>query len=362
MNSKFGWLKLFRVLLFPLALLYGLIIKFRNYLYDKNIIQSTSFNFPVIAVGNLSVGGTGKSPMVEYLLRLLSPRFKTATLSRGYKRKTRGYVLANGKTTAIDIGDEPMQFHLKYPQVAVAVGEERAIAIPQILFDRPDTEVIILDDAFQHRAVKAGLNILLTESNKLFCRDYLLPVGSLRDSRSSYRRADIIVATKCDPGMDEVAKDEIIAEIKPLQHQHVFFSAIHYGEPYHIITREKRVLDKQTSVLLVCGIANPRPLKKFILETASYCETLYYRDHYIFRIDDLRQIVKKLEHMEGKEKMIIVTEKDAVRLVKFDNMLKDIPLFVLPIQTGFLFDGAAEFDQLVKTFIGNFKEKNHTNL
>ena len=359
MNSKFGWLRLFRVLLFPFAVLYGIIVKLRNYLYDKNIIQSTSFNFPVIAVGNLSVGGTGKSPMVEYLLRLLSPCFKTATLSRGYKRKTRGYVLADGKTTAIDIGDEPMQFHLKYPEVAVAVGEERAIAIPQVLFDRPDTEVIILDDAFQHRAVKAGLNILLTECNKLFCRDYLLPVGSLRDSRSSYRRAGIIVITKCDPGMNEAAKDKIIAEIKPLQHQRVFFSAIRYGGPYHMITREKKVLDKQISVLLVCGIANPRPLKKFILETASHCETLYYRDHYIFRIDDLRQIVKKLEHMEGNAKMIVVTEKDAVRLVKFDSMLKDIPLFVLPIETEFLFGGAAAFNQLVKTFIENFKEKNH---
>jgi len=359
MNSKFGWLRLFRVLLFPFAALYGVIVKLRNYLYDKNIIQSTSFNFPVIAVGNFSVGGTGKSPMVEYLLRLLSPCFKTATLSRGYKRKRRGYVLANGKTTAIDIGDEPMQFHLKYPQVAVAVGEERAIAIPQILFDRPDTEVIILDDAFQHRAVKAGLNILLTECNKLFCRDHLLPVGSLRDSRSSYRRAGIIVITKCDPAINEATKDKIIAGIKPLQHQHIFFSAIRYGEPYHIITGEKKVLDKQTSVLLVCGIANPRPLKKFILETASYCETLYYRDHYIFRIDDLRQIVKKLEHMEGNGKMIIVTEKDAVRLVKFDSMLKDIPLFVLPIETEFLSGGAAAFNQLVKTFIENFKEKNY---
>jgi len=359
MNSKFGGLKIFRVLLFPISVLYGMVVKLRNYLYNKNIIQSTSFNFPVIAIGNLSVGGTGKSPMVEYLLRLFSPSFKIATLSRGYKRKTRGYVLANDKTTAIDIGDEPMQFQIKFPQVSVAVGEERAIAIPQILFDRPDTDLIIMDDAFQHRAVNAGLNILLTAYNDLFSKDYLLPMGNLRDARSSYRRADIIVVTKCPVHLSEEEKETTIRSIAPMDHQQVYFSVIRYGEPYHILTRDKKSIDKQTQVLLVCAIANPEPLKKFLLESAYSCETQYYRDHYIFSIDDMKLIIKRYEKMKGSKKMIVVTEKDAVRLVKFENILKNIPLYVLPMETRFLFEEDASFNKRIQNFIESFKEK-HT--
>ena len=237
MNFSSVWLRSFRVLLFPFAVLYGIAIKIRNYLYDNEIIQSIEFNFPVICIGNISVGGTGKSPMVEYLLRLLMHRYKTATLSRGYKRKTRGYVLADDKTTALDIGDEPMQFHLKFPEVTVAVGEERAIAIPQLLFDRPETDVIILDDALQHRAIKAGFNILLTDYNNLFTRDMFLPTGDLRDSRSSYKRADIIIVTKCSDNFSGAQKEQITAEIKPTARQQLFFTGIRYGAPCHIITR-----------------------------------------------------------------------------------------------------------------------------
>ncbi|MGB5028144.1 MAG: tetraacyldisaccharide 4'-kinase, partial [Chitinophagaceae bacterium] len=171
MFSNF-FLKSFRILLLPFALLYWLGIAIRNWLYDKRILESTSFGLPLICVGNLSVGGTGKSPMVEYLVANLKNKFKVATLSRGYKRKTRGYAMADEKTTALEIGDEPMQFHLKFPEVPVAVGEERILAIPQLLHDRPETKVIILDDAFQHRTVKAGLNILLTDYNNLFTRDF----------------------------------------------------------------------------------------------------------------------------------------------------------------------------------------------
>ena len=166
------FLKSFRILLLPFAILFWVIIVIRNWLYDRNIFKSTSFGLPLICVGNLSVGGTGKSPMVEFLVLHLKNHFKVATLSRGYKRKTRGYALANDFTTAIDIGDEPMQFHQKFPDVPVAVGEERIVAIPQLLHDRPETEAIILDDAFQHRAIRAGLNILLTEYGNLFTRDF----------------------------------------------------------------------------------------------------------------------------------------------------------------------------------------------
>ncbi len=180
------FLKSFRILLLPVALLYWLVISIRNWLYNKNISRSTSFGMPIICIGNLSVGGTGKSPMVEYLIRNIKDKFNIATLSRGYKRRTTGYSLANENTTALDIGDEPMQFHIKFPDVPVAVGEERIVAIPLLLHDKPGTQVIILDDAFQHRAIKAGLNILLMDCNNLFTRDFYLPTGDLRDLKSSY--------------------------------------------------------------------------------------------------------------------------------------------------------------------------------
>ena len=222
MIFNFYRLKSFRIFLFPFSLIYGFIIVVRNFLFDKDIIKSVSFNFPIIAVGNLSVGGTGKSPMVEYLITLLKDKYKVATLSRGYKRKLKGYVLAQAHTTAIEIGDEPMQFHSKFPDVAVAVGEERIVAIPQLLQDCPETNVIILDDAFQHRVIKPGFNILLTEYDNLFTKDFFLPAGNLRDQKSSYKKADVIVVTKCPFNLSKEEKDTIKKEIDPLPHQKVF--------------------------------------------------------------------------------------------------------------------------------------------
>src|SRR6478752_10285047 len=213
MNFNTIFLKSFRVLLLPFALIYGLIIFLRNWLFDKSYLKSAEFNFPLICVGNLSVGGTGKSPMVEYLIQLLRPHFKIATVSRGYKRKTKGYVLAKDNTTSLDIGDEPMQFHINFPDIAVAVGEERMVAIPQLLHDKPDTEAIILDDAFQHRAIKAGLNILLTVYNDLFVDDFFFPTGDLRDQRASAKRAQIIVITKCPADLSATEKEKIIKRV-----------------------------------------------------------------------------------------------------------------------------------------------------
>ena len=184
MNFNFPFLKPIRLLLFPFSLVYFLIIFIRNRLFDRNILKSTRFNLPLICVGNIAAGGTGKSPMVEYLVLHLKDQFRIATLSRGYKRKTRGYALANARTTALEIGDEPMQFHLKFPDTPIAVGEERIEAIPQILHDHPETQVIILDDAFQHRSVKAGFNIVLTDYNNLYTRDWYLPTGDLRDEQA----------------------------------------------------------------------------------------------------------------------------------------------------------------------------------
>ena len=354
MNSNNVFIRSFRILLLPLTLLYGFVITIRNWLFDMKIIKSATFNFPLICVGNLAVGGTGKSPMVEYLVETLKDDYNVATLSRGYKRKTKGYALANTATTALEIGDEPMQFHTKFPNVAVAVGEERLVAIPQLLHDKPGTQVIILDDAFQHRYVNAELNILLTDCSNLFYNDWFLPSGDLRDQRRSYKRAQMIIVTKCPPAMTIEEKEKIKKQMH-LQQQHLFFTSLQYGKPYHILTRQTVSLTANTSVLLVCGIANPKPLKKYLAEqTASY-EELLYNDHHIFTIDDLKKIQQRFELMQGDYKIIITTEKDAVRLHKFDEQLHDMPLYVLPVKPRFLFDGEQIFNEKVRAFINGYK-------
>lgn len=349
------FLKSFRILLLPFALLFGLVVRLRNWLYDKNILKSSSFGLPLICVGNLSVGGTGKSPMVEFLVQHLKNRFNVATLSRGYKRKTKGYALADAQSTAIEIGDEPLQFYKKFPEVPVAIGEERLVAIPQLLHDRPETDVIILDDALQHRAVNAGLNILLTDCGNLFTRDFYLPTGDLRDSRSSYRRAHIVVVTKCRTDMQEPEKQALIKEIDPKKNQRVFFTAIAYGRPYHLAHHHVTLLDDATEVLLVTGIANPKSLQTFLEERIPVYHMMHYNDHHIFTVDDWRDIRKRFNNMEAKQKIILTTEKDAMRLLKFSSEIDGLPFYVIPIEHKFLFGEEAQFLQSVTSFIENFK-------
>ncbi len=356
MNFNTIFLKSFRVVLLPLALIYGLIIIIRNRLYDKKYFAAAHFNFPLICVGNLAVGGTGKSPMVEYLIRQLGPHYKLATLSRGYKRKTKGYVLANAQTTALEIGDEPMQFHTKFPDISVASCEERIVGIPHLLQDIPGLQAIILDDAFQHRSVVAGLNILLTECSNLYSQDFFLPTGDLRDQRSSATRADIIIVTKCPKDLSPEKKQRIIRQLNPTASQKLFFTTIEYGVPYHIFNRgEEWHLTPRDEVLLVCGIANPRPLKDYLLERAHTYYQQDYSDHHIFSIDDLNDIKQRFETIDAKEKIILTTEKDAVRLIKFTEELARMPMYVLPIRHSFLFDEGDVFNELVTDFIRNFR-------
>lgn len=355
MFSNF-FLKSFRILLLPFALVWWLVVWIRNYFYDKKIFKSSSFGLPLICVGNLSVGGTGKSPMVEYLVDELKDEFKVATLSRGYKRKTKGYVLAGDTTTALDIGDEPMQFHIKFPNVPVAVGEERLVAIPQLLHDKPETQAIILDDAFQHRAVKAGMNILLTDCNNLFTRDFYMPTGDLRDLKSGYKRADVIVVTKCKADLTSEEAEKIKKEIAPLPNQQVFFTSIKYWHPYHILKFTTFDLNPKTEVLLVTGIANPKPLKKLLEEHCQAYYFIQYADHHIFSIDDLQEIRKRYDGIEATNKIILTTEKDAMRLMKFKNELEGLPLYIIPIRHHFLFEQGEQFNNIVKDFIRNFKK------
>jgi len=349
------FLKSFRILLFPLAIIYWFIIFIRNKLYDKRVFSSATFGLPLICVGNLSVGGTGKSPMVEFLVRNLKDHFKVATLSRGYKRKTKGYALANERSDALEIGDEPMQFKLKFPDVPVAVGEERLDAISQLLHDKPDVQSIILDDAFQHRVIKAGMNILLTDHSNLFTRDFYLPTGDLRDLKSSYKRAEIIIVTKCDPFLNEKEKQKIIEEIRPLDRQHIFFTANQYPSPYHIIRHYETIsFLPGMEILLVTGIANPQPLKDLLMDHTESYYMLHYPDHHIFTIDDWKDIKKRFDKIESEKKIILTTEKDAVRLAKFGEQLNNIPLYVIPLEHQFLFEGKEKFLLLIKNYIKDF--------
>ena len=353
-------LKSFRYLLFPFSLVYGGVVWLRNFLFDKGVLKSTSFNFPLICVGNLAVGGTGKTPMTEYLIRLLRQRWQVATLSRGYKRKTKGFAIANEATTALEIGDEPMQFHEKFPDVTVAVGEERLVAIPQLLHSKPETGVIILDDAFQHRQVKAGLNIMLTEYRNLYTRDLMMPAGDLRDVRSSDKRADIIVVTKCPSSLTETERHDITKEINPEPHQTLYFTEIIYAQPYHLFTQHPLNFSAETEILLVCGIANPRPLKDFLAKQVHTYEMLRYADHHIFSISDLEDIKKQFEAIASPNKMILTTEKDAVRLHKFAQELAALPVGVIPIEHAFLFGQADSFAAQVTGFVGRFNQKPQT--
>lgn len=354
MHFKNFYLRSFRLFLFPLAIIYGAVIKTRNLLYERNIIKSVEFNLPIICVGNVCVGGTGKSPMVDYLVKLLKKKYEIATLSRGYKRRTSGYLLANENSTDIEIGDEPMQFHLGHPDIAVAVGEKRIEAIPQLLYDRPQTKLIILDDAFQHREIYAGLNIILTDYSNLFTRDFFLPTGDLRDERASMKRAQLIVVTKCPLNLTEHERFLLIKEISPEPEQQIFFTAIQYGKPYHLVSGEKIELNKEMEVMLVCGIANPFPLTQYIHEYTKTYDAMFFSDHHLFSIDDLTEIKNRFDFLSEKNKIILTTEKDAVRLIKFKEKLIDIPIYVIPISLEFLFNQCTEFDQKVSEYVSDF--------
>jgi tetraacyldisaccharide 4'-kinase len=248
-----------------------------------------------------------------------------------------------------------MQFYLNFPQVSVAVGEKRNEAIPQLLHDRPETQVIILDDGFQHRSIQPGLSILLTDYNNLFINDFFLPTGDLRDTKSSYKRAQIIVVTKCIPSLSQEEKLRITEEINPTPTQQIFFSTINYATPHHILNHQHEFnLHKKLEVLLVTGIANSKPLQKYILEQCYTYEKISFSDHHIFSIDDLREVKRKFAKMDSQEKIILTTEKDAVRLVKFKDELENLPLFVLPIKHQILFDEETEFKNTISEFIKNF--------
>ncbi len=349
------FLRFIRLLLFPIALLYGLIIKLRNWLYNKKYFKSVAFNLPVINVGNLSVGGTGKSPMVEFLIKQLQDENNLAILSRGYGRKTKGYILASKNSTASEIGDEPFMYYQQFPQVKVAVGEERILAVPKLLQDAADINVIILDDAFQHRAIQPSINIVLTDYSNLYSNDYFLPTGNLRDERNSAKRANIIIVTKCPLGLNVEEKLSIEKKLQIKKEQPLFFSTIEYTALKSIISDHTINLNNTFSVLLVTGIANPKPIENLLLDKNIKFKKITFADHHNFKLEDIKKIESTFSALTTANKIIITTQKDAVRLINFKEKISDLPIYILPLEIKFLFSEEAKFVKIIKNHIKSFK-------
>ncbi len=350
---------LLRILFFPLSMLYGFGILLRNYLYEKGWLKSIEFDFPVICVGNLSVGGTGKTSHIEFLVRMLSPNFRVAILSRGYQRKKRGYLDVQTNSTAEDVGDEPAMMKKKYPNVAVAVCEERADGVPQMLSTYPETDVVLLDDAFQHRSVRAGLNILLTSYDRLLTRDQILPLGTLREFKSAAQRAEFIVVTKCPPELSVAEKEKIKKEIAPLPGQLLFFSKQDYQKPYLITDSSVRLtLDKNTDVLLFCGIAFPETLIQDLKTRARNVYTRTFPDHHAFDRLDIESITETFQNLPQENTVLITTEKDAVKLHQFAKWIieKKLPIFVLPVEIDFFEEDRMLFETEIVGWLKKLKE------
>ena len=335
-------MNLLRKILFPFAILYGFITSIRNFLFDKGILKSYSFDVPVIAVGNLSVGGTGKTPQIEYLIRLLSPKYKVATLSRGYKRQSKGFVLADSSSNAAILGDEPFQFYSKFKDIQVAVDADRKNGIEQVLSQTEKPEIILLDDAFQHRKVKAGFYILLTSYGDLYSDDFMLPMGNLRESRSGAKRATVVIVTKCPSHLSLDEQNKIKSKLQLKANQELYFSYIDYDDSVYSKDKTMKFSEIQNvDKLLLAGIAKPNPFFAYLQSEND--EKLVFADHHHFTENDIRNILDKAQN-----KIIITTEKDFVRL---KGKLSEEQLFYLPIKSSFISD-SDNFDKTITNYVG----------
>lgn len=333
-------MKILRYILFPVVPIYYFVTWLRNKLYDWGLKSSKAYDFPVICVGNLSVGGTGKTPMIEYLIRLLQNDYKIATLSRGYKRNTKGFVIANATSNALSIGDEPFQFYKKFENIIVSVDADRQNGIEQLRNLQPQPEIILLDDAFQHRKVKAGFNILLTAYDNLFTDDWLLPTGNLREPKSGAKRANVIMVTKCPKNLSETEKQSMVQRIQPLPYQSLFFSHIEYSKVIYNQKDEKPLEDlKSTHITLVTGIANAKPLVDYLSDEGINFEHQNFKDHHEFSDNDIQNLKSKA--------FILTTEKDYMRLQS--HFVNEEQLYYLPIETKIEKD--LEFQQIIKNYL-----------
>lgn len=346
-----------KFLLMPFSVVYWAATSFRNYLYDTGRRKSFHFETRTICVGNLAVGGTGKTPMVEYLVNLLNNTYVVAILSRGYGRKSKGFIMAKDGVSVNDIGDESFQYFTKFKNnTNVAVGEQRILAIPSILLEVPSTDVIILDDAFQHRQVICDINIVITDFNHLFFQDFLMPSGRLREWRSGISRANIAVVSKCPDRLHQNQIDHVASEIKKYSKKEipVFFTKVVYGNPIKIFDEPQKDLSEK--VILITGIAKPEPFQDYITERFKLIEVYKYRDHHDYTSKDLHHISDLYKKYQNQDVCIITTEKDMVKLKDHQDksLISDLPIFYIPITVDFLF-GKDAFNE----YILNYMEKNN---
>lgn len=344
--------------LLPLSWLYGIGVRLRNQMFEMGMLKSRSFDIPVISVGNITVGGSGKTPHVEYLINLLSDKVKVAVLSRGYKRKSKGYVLAGKDTQMRDIGDEPFQMKKKFEDIYVAVDRDRCHGIDRLTNDKEteDTDVVLLDDAYQHRYVKPGINILLVDYHRLIMYDKLLPAGRLREPKNGKSRADIVIVTKCPAELKPMEFRVITKAMNLYPYQKLYFTTLKYGDLKPMYCGADRKLDSisaDTSVLLLTGIASPRQM---IVDLQPYTENvtpLTFADHHQFTSSDIGRVNEAYASMHGSDKIIITTEKDQARLFGMPGLSDDVRqnIYVLPVKVGFMLDQEEEFNENIIGYV-----------
>jgi tetraacyldisaccharide 4'-kinase len=355
------------ILLYPLSLIYGAITGFRNFMFNSGILTQHEFRLPVICVGNITVGGTGKTPHTEYLVELLSSRFHVATLSRGYLRKSTGFRIASSSDDVTMIGDEPLQIHIKFPEVTVAVDRDRVNGVNSIIKEKPETEVIILDDGFQHRRIIPGLSILLTDYSRLMINDHLLPYGRLRESVSNMNRADIIIISKSPENISPIQRRIIVKEINKAAYQNLYFTYLEYNDPIPVFTKSAGQelsftgqKNEKAGIVLVTGIANPLPLKEYLAKYFKEIAHISFPDHHKFTEKDITKVTTAFNNLGSAEKFIITTEKDAVRLREFTNIAEIIrsSTYYIPVGIRFLNDDKDEFDNLIFDYVRKNKRNN----
>ncbi|HZL09277.1 MAG TPA: tetraacyldisaccharide 4'-kinase [Prolixibacteraceae bacterium] len=347
-----------KLLLYPISAIYGFIVSIRNFLYDYKLFQSTEFEIPVISIGNITVGGTGKTPHTEYLVDLLRKQFRIATISRGYKRKTKGYLEVELNSLATTVGDEPLQIKTKFNEIQVIVDEKRVNAIENIQKQEPELlpDIILLDDAFQHRSVTAGINILLIDFNRPINKDMLLPAGRLRESKWQMRRANVIIYTKCPPEIAPITRRIIMNDVNLRPYQNLFFTTMVYQPlspvfPEEVIDIPDLASDK-VNVLLVTGIANPEHLHKYLITFAKEIIELEFPDHHNFKDSNIQQIEQTFAGIDAEKKIIITTEKDSMRLKDMDlSPSIKANLFYIPLKIKFLDSEGKNFDEKIITYV-----------
>lgn len=356
-KTSFLIMRFLKILLFPISFLYGLVTFIRNLLFDKRIFKSTGFDIPVICVGNLCYGGTGKTPLIEYIIRLLDDGTRRiSTLSRGYGRQTKGFLIADESSSSKHIGDEPCQFYNKFPNITVAVDEKRVRGIELLKRKIEGLRAVLLDDAFQHRKVKPGLSILLTDYYNLYTTDHLIPSGTLREMKSGASRADIIVVTKTPVVLSPITKKSIIDKLQTKPHQSVFFSQIKYGSFIPVgedIMNIENHDKKFYSILLITGIANPYPLEEHLRRFCVELILKKYKDHHEYTEDDLNDIKETFKYIVGKNKIVVTTEKDMIRLRDSEKIefIKGIPFYYIPIEVDFHGGDKELFDKKIIEYV-----------